>query len=79
MINLSVKFHEYIPYGLGVMTLPLKYHRSTFDHHLNELGRIWIPMLYSKIQPQSFLGSKKKVFLSFLSYKCMVAIWMNGE
>ena len=35
-------------------------------------------MLYTKIQPQSFLGSGEEDFKEFLSYMDMVAILFNG-
>ena len=35
-------------------------------------------MLYTKIQPQSFLGSGEEVFQVFLPYMDMAAILFNG-
>ena len=35
-------------------------------------------MLYTKIQPQSFLGSGEEDFLVFLLYKDMAIILING-
>ena len=35
-------------------------------------------MLYTKIQPQSFLGSGEEDFIEFLLYMDMEVIWLNG-
>ena len=52
------------------LTLPQKGQRSTYDHHFNKLCRAWFLMLYTKIQPESFLGSRED-FQEFLPYMDM--------
>ena len=42
------------------------------------LVELEFPMLYTKIQPQSFLGSGQEHFKAFLPYIGMTAIWFNG-
>ena len=44
------------------MTLLYKGQRSTYGHYSNNLVDLESPMLYTKIQPQSFLGSGEEDF-----------------
>ena len=59
--------------------LPWKGQRSTYGHHLNKLGRPWVlNATYTKIQPQSFLGSGEEDFQVFLPYMGMAVILFDG-
>ena len=59
VFNTFWKKRLFTVFSIQIWPYHKKVKRSTYDHHLNKLGRPWALMLFTKIKPQCFSVLKK--------------------